>query len=142
MFGQASAATSSSAAGLPFAGIPSELLARVEKTLAEEPEHDKVPFEFSHVVIDRRPMTIFRFIAPYWLPLTLALVLVIFEIIAQQIGPLLTQIGIDKGIMQKNLGMLIMVGTVYIGSILVNGLASFAWAATIPATSHPRPRRG
>ncbi|MBW2622519.1 MAG: ABC transporter ATP-binding protein [Deltaproteobacteria bacterium] len=110
------------------------MLARVEKTLAEEPEHDKVPFEFSHVVADRRPMTIFRFIAPYWLPLTLALVLVIFEIIAQQIGPLLTQISIDKGIMQKDLGMLIMVGMVYMGSVLVNGLAGYAriaWAGRV-----------
>jgi ATP-binding cassette subfamily B protein len=134
MFGREAAASSSSAAGLPFAGIPSELLVRVEKALAEEPEHDKVPFEFSHVITDRRPMTVFRFIAPYRLPLALALVLVIFEIIAQQIGPLLTQISIDKGIMQKNLGVLVMVGAVYMGSVLVNGLASYAriaWAGRV-----------
>ena len=127
MFGGAGSSTSSSAAaGLPFAGIPSELLARVEKTLAEEPEHEKVEFEFSHVVTDRRPMTVFRFIAPYWLPLSLALLLVFFEIFAQQIGPLLTQIGIDKGIMQKDLGVLVMVGLIYMGSVVVNALAGFA----------------
>ena len=124
--GSKQANAASSAAGLPFAGIPQELAERVEKVLATEPEHEEVAFDFSQIVLDRRPLTIFRFIAPYWLPLSLSLLLVVCVIVAQQIGPLLTQIGIDKGILKKDTGILVLVGMIYLASIVVNVAASSA----------------
>ncbi|MBW2084785.1 MAG: ABC transporter ATP-binding protein [Deltaproteobacteria bacterium] len=117
--------SSSMASGLPFAGIPSELAARVKKALKDEPKHKEIQFEFSHIVTDWRPLTLWRFVAPHWQALTLAFGLVIFEILAQQAGPLLTKIGIDKGIIPGNVSVLALAALGYLGAVIVNGLASY-----------------
>ena len=56
---------------------------------------------FSQVDYDRRPLTLRRFLGPHWIALLGAFVLVVVETAAMQAGPLLTQIGIDDGIRQK-----------------------------------------
>jgi len=113
------------ASGLPFAGIPPELAASVEKTLEREPKHKEIEFEFSHVVKEWKPFTLWRFVVPHWPALALAFILVVFEILAQQAGPLLTKIGIDKGIIPGNLNMLFMAAAGYLAAVIVNGLAGF-----------------
>lgn len=124
-FGAGSPADHSRVSGLPFAGIPPELLANAEKILASEPEHPPVPFTFSQVVADWRPLTLVRFIGPHWLALLVSFVLVVLEILAQQIGPLLTKIGIDRGILAGNMNVLLMVALAYVGSVAVNMLTGY-----------------
>ncbi len=113
------------ASGLPFAGIPPELAAGVKKALESEPEHEEIPFEFSHVVRDWRPLTLLRFVAPYWPALIVAFILVVFEILTQQAGPWLTKIGIDSGIVPGRMGMLFLAAGGYLAAVAVNGLAAY-----------------
>ncbi len=98
MFG-GSAATASSRAGLPFGGIPSELMDEATKLLATEPEHPK-----SHVTFSQRPnekerqrLTLPRLLGVYpkWLFAGSALVIVIS--LTLQAGPLLTEIAVAHG---------------------------------------------
>src|SRR3954453_6267990 len=84
-------------AGLPFAGIPSELRAGVEKVVAKDPPFEDAHEPFSHVGWDRQRLTMRRFLAPHKWALVLGIFLVLFETASLQAGPILTQIGIDKG---------------------------------------------
>jgi ATP-binding cassette subfamily B protein len=124
--GSGSPSDISRAVGLPFAGIPPEMRPGVQKIVESEPEHKEVEVDFSQGSWDKRPLTLKRLIAPYWLSLSLAFLLVILGIITQQIGPLLTKIAIDKGIMQQEMNILILVAVVYIGSVFLNALVGFA----------------
>lgn len=108
------------AAGLPFAGIPPELAASVDKILEREPEPEEIPMAFSHRPETTRRFTLSRFVAPYWLPILLGMILVGIEIAAEQAGPLLTQIGIDHGIARGNFGVVALVAGIYLLAILVN----------------------
>lgn len=124
-FAQQSASASSTAAGLPFAGIPPELAARVAALLDKEPEHPDPDVTFSHVA----PPGGFGFAAalrPHRLALLGALVVVILETVSMQAGPLLTKIAIDQGIATGSNAVLLAVGAAYLGSILVTALAGMA----------------
>ena len=110
--------------GLPFAGIPSELRAGVEKIVAEEPTFADEHVPFSHVDYDRRRLTLRRFLAPHRWALVGGLFLVLFETAAMQAGPVLTQIGIDHGIRAGNKGVVIAVSIAFFVAVLVNGVAS------------------
>src|SRR5690606_4314409 len=87
--GQSSTAASQSA-GLPFAGIPNELLERVQKLSAEEPEHPEPQVDFRQSGWDRRPFTLRTFIRPHLGGLVVALVLVVVESLALLAGPVIT----------------------------------------------------
>jgi len=119
------AIAASRAAGLPFAGIPPELVKRVDRLLADEPEHPAEDIAFSQVETDRRPFTLRSFFAGHRRPLLVAFTLVVIETLAQQAGPLLTQIGIDKGISAGDFHVVVVVSIVYLGSILVTIGASY-----------------
>ena len=127
--------TAGAASGLPFAGIPPELQTRVDALLATEPAHPAVEeVAFSHVVDDRRPFTLRRFLRPHRLALAGALVLVVVETVAMQAGPLLTQIGIDRGIRQADRSTLLAVAGLYVLAVVVNAGASglrIAWTGRV-----------
>lgn len=124
--GRGSASDTSRAAGLPFAGIPPELSQGVEKILDSEPEHKELEIEFHQAGMDRRPLTLKRLIAPYWKSLILAFGLVVFQTVAQQIGPLLIKFGIDEGIMKRSVSMLLLISALYLGSVVLNVIANYA----------------
>ena len=133
MAGQ-SAVAASNAAGLPFAGIPSELADKVEKLLDDEPEHPEPEVDFSQVVTDRRPFTLRRFLARHRAAMAVALFLVVVETIALQAGPLLTQVGIDQGITARDTTVLVVVAALYLGTIVLNMVASagrIAWTGRL-----------
>jgi ATP-binding cassette subfamily B protein len=115
--------------GLPFAGIPPELQARVDKVLASEPVHPPEQVHFSQVDYDRRPLTLRRFIGPHRLALFGAFLLVVIETAATQAGPLLTQIGIDDGISTGDKAVVVTVAMLYLLSVAVGGLTSYARTA-------------
>src|SRR3954454_5005846 len=91
------ASQSSAAAGLPFAGIPSELADKVEMVLDTEPDHPKPVVDFSESDYDRRPLTLGRMLGAHRVGAAVTVVLIVIETIASRIGPTLTQKAIDNG---------------------------------------------
>ena len=123
------------ASGLPFAGIPPELQSRVDRLLDQEPAHPPVGHvEFSHVSYDRRPFTLRRFLRPHRTALVGALGLVVVETLAMQAGPLLTQIGIDRGIRTGSRTTLLVVAGLYLLAVVAHTTASaarIAWTGRV-----------
>lgn len=126
------------APGLPFAGIPPELQAKVDALLATEADTDPPQVAFSHSDYDRRPLRLRGILAPHWLALLGAFLLVVLETAAMQIGPLLTQIGIDDGIGDGtepgDRRVIVVVSILYLLSILVHvyaGRARVAWSGRV-----------
>jgi ATP-binding cassette subfamily B protein len=125
-FGGGSAVSASAAAGLPFAGIPSELAKKVDGILATEPEHPLEDIPFTQVAgeAERQPFTLRTFLAPHAGGMVLAGLLVIVETLTQQAGPLLTQKGIDNGILAHDFPVVVFVSIAYFASVIVTVLAS------------------
>jgi ATP-binding cassette subfamily B protein len=133
-FGGPSATQSSAAAGLPFAGVPEELRRHTEKILATEPDHPEPAIAFRHTATDRRPFGLRRLLAPHRSGLALAGVLVVIETLAIQAGPLLTDAGIDDGIVAQDVGALARIALIYAFTIVVAILAGswrVAWTARL-----------
>ncbi|QUQ62879.1 ABC transporter ATP-binding protein [Kutzneria sp. CA-103260] len=116
------------AGGLPFAGVPSEMQAGVDKLLKTEPEHPEpeVVFEHGRPDPDGAKLSLRRLVRPYWAMALLAGVLVVLEALSLQAAPKLTQIGIDDGIIAKDYTVLFVVAGVYLASLLVTGIAQAA----------------
>jgi ATP-binding cassette, subfamily B, bacterial len=121
--GPAGSATSA-AAGLPFAGIPSELAERAQEILDEEPEHPEPVVDYSPARWDRRPFSLRTFLRPHARALLIALGLVVIETLTGLAGPVLTQKGIDDGITPGDKDVLIGVGIAYLFVIVLNAIAS------------------
>jgi len=121
-----SAVGQSAAAGLPFAGVPEELVERVEALLDAEPDHPEPDVAFAHREEDRTPLTLRSFLAPHRLGLFGAFLLVVVETITLQAGPLLTQVGIDKGVTPGDTAVLFAVTVAYLLAIVVNAGAGTA----------------
>jgi ATP-binding cassette, subfamily B, bacterial len=112
--------------GLPFAGIPPELADRAQRILDLEPVHDVAPVDFAHTADDARPFTLRRFLSPHRGALAVALVLVTLETLTLLAGPLLVQVGVDRGITPKDFGVLLAVAVIYLGVILGNVVLGWA----------------
>ena len=123
-FSGPSASQSSARAGLPFAGMPSELADRAEEILAEEPEHPTPDVAFSQHDYDREPFTLRRFLGPHRRALVVAIALVVVETVAFQAGPLLFQIGLDRAIVPRDASVLVVVAAAYLAAIAVNAVAA------------------
>ena len=125
-FAGPSAAQTSAAAGLPFAGMPTELAHKAQRILDSEPAHPDPEVTFRQGDYDRRPFTLRRFLAPHRTGLAGAFALVVVETLALQAGPLLTQIGLDRAIIPRDGGVLIVVGLAYLVAVAANVAASRA----------------
>ena len=113
------------APGLPFAGIPPEMMKGVEKLLAKEPEHPEPVVEFSNVPPrDQKGFTLRTLLRPHWWALVIGIVLVAVETVTLQIGPQLTQRAIDRGMLAGDFGVVKLMAAMYLGSIVLNGLTS------------------
>jgi ATP-binding cassette, subfamily B, bacterial len=120
--------------GLPFAGIPEELLAGVEELTEDEPGWKLEDVSFSHRVDDRRRLTMRRMLAPHRRAVLLVALLIVVETVALQAGPLLTQLGIDHGIIPGDLSAVIWTGVAYLGVVVLTAVASglrVAWAGRL-----------
>lgn len=124
-----SATATSAAAGLPFAGVPTELRERAEKIEAREPAHPEPDVPFTHRRHDTRPFTLRRFLGAHKGPMVFAGVLVVAETIALQVGPLLTKKGIDDGVGRKDFGVLKVVAVWYLVSVVAAVLTGAARVA-------------
>jgi ATP-binding cassette, subfamily B, bacterial len=128
-FSGPSAAQVSASAGLPFAGMPSELAERAERILAEEPEHPTPVIEYSPRVEGLVPFTLRGFLGPHRRGLVIAALLVVIETVAFQAGPLLIQIGLDRAVVPGRFQVLWMVAVAYLAAIGINLWASHARVA-------------
>ncbi len=125
-FAGPSATQTSAAAGLPFAGMPSELAERATRILDGEPDHPEPDIPFSQSDYEREPFTLRRFLRPHRRGLAGAFGLVVVETLALQAGPLLTQIGLDRAIIPGDASMLVAVAVAYLVAVAVNTGASTA----------------
>ena len=124
--GGPSSSQANTAAGLPFSGIPTEMADRARELLEEEPEHPEPVVEFSHKQPKVRSLTLRGFLAPYKPQLTLACLLVILETLALQSGPMLTQIGIDHGVLPRRFGVLFVLSMIFLAAVLLQILTGYA----------------
>ena len=103
-------------AGLPHADVPGNLRDRVERVLADEPEHPDPRVEWSRASDDAdRHFGLGRFLWPHRYRLAVAFAMVSVETVAIQMGPVLTQIGVDDGIVARDRGVLLVAALSYVG---------------------------
>jgi ATP-binding cassette subfamily B protein len=127
-FGGAGGAGAGGGAGLPFAGVPPELAERAASVLATEPEHPEPDVPFTHHLADGDPdteqFTLRSFLRPVAGPVALAIGLVVVETATLQAGPLLTQIGIDRGISVGDFGVVLAMAGLFLAAVALNVVAS------------------
>jgi ATP-binding cassette subfamily B protein len=132
MFGAGGAAGGSRSAaapggGLPFAGIPSELQAGVDKLLASEPEHDEPTAAFSHSAVDGggATLTLRGLILRHRRLAVLAVLLLIVLSAANQAGPLLIRYAIDNGMLpgHGNFNVVLLAGLLFLLAVGVAALS-------------------
>ncbi len=121
-------------ANLPFAGVPPEMQARVDKLLVDEPEHDHEHVVYEPIASDTARFSLRRLLIPHRLALTGSIALVVLETVALQAGPLLTQIAIDDGIRPRDRRVVVTVAIVYLLSVVVGAITSrsrIAWTGRV-----------
>ena len=109
-----------SEAGLPHGELPADLHERVERALRDEPVHPEpeVRWERAPDGIDRH-FGLRTMLWPHRHGLGLAAMLVALETVAFQFGPVLTQIGVDRGILAGNRGVLLAAALAYVVLLVV-----------------------
>ena len=112
-------------AGLPYADVPEELRDRITDVLRHEPDHPDPEVAFSHSDWDRRPFGLRTFLIPHTGGLLVALILVVIETGLLHVGPLLTQMGIDQGVLAGDTGILLAIALAYLCAVALSTCASF-----------------
>ena len=124
-FGGPSATQSSASAGLPFAGVPSEMQGGAERILQTEPEHAHPVFSFERFVTDHTRLNLRTLFANRRAVALWGLVLLAIETVTALLGPVLTQQGIDNGVMQGDRDALYRAVSLFGLIIVVNAVTSF-----------------
>jgi ATP-binding cassette, subfamily B, bacterial len=129
MFGPAGGSRSAAApgGGLPFAGIPSELQAGVDKLLSEEPDHGEPKARFSYRTDDDsgKRLSLRALIFRHWHLGVLALVLVTIVSVTNQAGPALIEYGINHGMLphHHSVGVILAVGGLFLLAVAITAAA-------------------
>ena len=110
--------------GLPFAGIPPDLIEGVAKLEALEPAHGDPKAPFDPVADRGGRVTLLRLVIGRPGLLVAALLAVLVETLLLQAGPYLMQVGIDHGIAAENLHVLVGATAAFIAAVLLTGLAT------------------
>jgi ATP-binding cassette subfamily B protein len=113
-----------SSSGLPFGGIPPELAGAAQRLTADEPDWSSEHVPFRHAVPPSPPFGLRVLLRPHRGALVLALLLVLLETAAMQAGPLLVQLGIDRGIARGDVQALVVIAGVYAAAVVVAAVAS------------------
>jgi ATP-binding cassette subfamily B protein len=112
--------------GLPFAGIPPELQAGVDKLLRDEGTYPEPDVQFSYRVAtdEVEHLNLRGLIFRHWKMGALAAVFVTIVSIANQAGPKLIDEGISRGMEQShNMHVIVVVGLLYILAVVVAAAA-------------------
>ncbi len=110
-------------AGLPFAGIPEEMQARVKEILAKEPEWPEPEARFSHRM-EQSGVTLRGVLGLQRGRVFVAFLLVVVEALLIQAGPLLSSIGIDHGIVKHDWDLLLVVALAAVLAVAISSIAS------------------
>ncbi|MET0492858.1 MAG: ABC transporter ATP-binding protein, partial [Actinoplanes sp.] len=110
--------------GLPFAGIPPDLIEGVAKLEAREPAHGDPRASFDPVADRGGRVTLLRLVIGRPGLLVAALLAVLVETLLLQAGPYLVQVGIDHGMAARNLHVLVGATAAFIAAVLLTGLAT------------------
>jgi ATP-binding cassette subfamily B protein len=125
-FGGGPRAAANPGGGLPFAGIPSELQAGVDKLLAAEPEHPEpnITFTYEPAEAEKQKLTLRGLIFKHWQLGVWAIVLVAIVSVVNQAGPKLIDIGINDGMeAHKRFGLVVAVSVIFFAAIIVTSIA-------------------
>ena len=112
--------------GLPFAGIPSELQAGVDKLLADEPEHPDptVPFSYQKAGEDAEKLSLRGLVLKHWQLGLLAAGAGRHHQRLQPGRPALISIGINRGLgAHKSMGVIIVVSALYLVAVAITATA-------------------
>jgi ATP-binding cassette subfamily B protein len=112
--------------GLPFAGVPSELQAGVDRLLAEEPDHKepRARFTYRPSAGERHVLTLRRLLLEHWGACLVAVALVTVVSVANQAGPRLIDLGITNGMgPHKDMGAIAVAAGLYLLAIAVTASA-------------------
>lgn len=112
--------------GLPFAGVPADLLAGVTALERTEPRRLPPPDEFLARAPDAPRLTLTRIVTGQPRLFATAVAAVVAETAFLQAGPLLVQIGIDHGIVARDLPVLTVAALAFGLSVLATALAASA----------------
>ncbi|WP_127504346.1 ABC transporter ATP-binding protein [Actinoplanes solisilvae] len=110
--------------GLPFSGIPDDLREGVAKLESREPDHGDPGVAFDPVRDDGARISLSRLLVGRPGLLLAASLAILVETLLLQAGPLLVQIGIDHGIADRNLRVLIVATVCFVAAVLLTGLAT------------------
>ena len=110
--------------GLPFAGIPDELVDGVKKLEAIEPDHGDPWAPFDPVGDFGSRISLGRILLGRPALLVAASVAILVETLLLQAGPYLVQIGIDQGIAKRDLSTLIIATGAFIAAVVLTGFAT------------------
>lgn len=115
----------SSSTGLPFGGIPSELMPEATKLLASEPAHEPSAITFTQrpSAKESERLTLPRLLKVYPGYVVAGSFLVIVISLIMQVGPLLTAYAINDGMKARSsLAIVAVCAILYLGSALVGAL--------------------
>ena len=124
-FGGPSATQSSASAGLPFAGVPSEMQDGASEILKKEPVHPEPEFTFHRLALRKSRLNLRSLFENRRIAALCGLLFLAVETITALMGPVLTQQGIDNGVMEQDRTALYRAVTLFGLIIVVNAATSF-----------------
>src|SRR4029078_5034000 len=75
---------------------------------------------FSNKVDDSQPpFTLRRFLAPKRAAIAVVMMMVALEVVAQQLGPRLAQMAIDKGVIPRDFSVVLTLALVYLAAVII-----------------------
>ncbi|SNY60504.1 ABC transporter ATP-binding protein [Paractinoplanes atraurantiacus] len=110
--------------GLPFAGIPDDLAEGVAKLESREPEHGDPGVRYDPKRDDGARISIGRLLTGRPGLLLAASLAILVETLLLQAGPYLVQVGIDHGITDRDVRVLIIATACFVAAILLTGVAT------------------
>jgi ATP-binding cassette, subfamily B, bacterial len=121
----------------PFTGVPDDLIAGVSKLEAREigrdakagggfADHGDPRVRFTHRPDDTRLLTMVSLVRRHRAALVLACLMLLAETLLLQAGPYLIQVGIDHGIVARDLPVLVLATAIFAATVVGTGFASAA----------------
>jgi ATP-binding cassette subfamily B protein len=125
MFGGQHGSAGNPGNGLPFAGVPWEMQAGVDRLLGMEPDHGEPDVHFTYRAgpDEQRRLTLRSLILRHWKLGVAALVFMVIVSVVNQVGPALISYGINNGMVHPDMTVIIEVAFLYLAAIALTATA-------------------